>query len=109
MGNWRTELGDALTELREAVAAEETRRIADHNNITDVITASRSRMAKIASDIDALRRKAAAVRITHTHTHTHTHTIHISIAISVISISRSVSIFLTIYQEQIRKSQQTAT
>jgi hypothetical protein len=63
VGNWRTELGDALTELREAVAAEETRRIADHNNITDVITASRSRMAKIASDIDALRRKAAAVRI----------------------------------------------
>ena len=93
MGNWRTELGDALTELREAVAAEETRRIADHNNITDVITASRSRMAKIASDIDALRRKAAAVRIMYIYIYI---TISISISVSVISVSRSISISLSI-------------
>ena len=93
MGNWRTELGDALTELREAVAAEETRRIADHNNITDVITASRSRMAKIASDIDALRRKAAAVRIMYIYIYV---PISISISVSVISVSRSISISLSI-------------
>jgi hypothetical protein len=93
VGNWRTELGDALTELREAVAAEETRRIADHNNITDVITASRSRMAKIASDIDALRRKAAAVRIMYIYIYV---PISISISVSVISVSRSISISLSI-------------
>ncbi len=92
MGNWRTELGDALTELREAVAAEETRRIADHNNITDVITASRSRMAKIASDIDALRRKAAAVRIMYIYIYTHIH-IHIRIR----NICIQIYIYLPMY------------
>jgi hypothetical protein len=58
VGNWRTELQDALTQLREAVAAEEDRRIRDHSNITAVIASSRSRMKQIAVDIAALRRKA---------------------------------------------------
>ena len=57
VGAWRGELEAALATLREAVAGEERARVADHHNVTATLADSRGRMAQIASDIAALRRK----------------------------------------------------
>ena len=62
VGAWRGELEDALEQLRRAVADETAARVRDLRNETDVIEASRGRMAKMAEDIDALRRTANAYK-----------------------------------------------